>query len=127
MKKNSSLKKNSGKSYEEIIKLMINSTNIIKTLPSLIQSGKFSVSVKSEAKQLIIKKNTHHKFNFVIIFYQCVFSKDSFKPSNIEIYYTGENSHDYIISQIPTREQSVSLKSLGMKYFPEMKSLVIKF
>lgn len=123
MKKNLNLEK----SYCEIVEKMLNSTKIISNLSELIQSGKFSVSVKSETKQLIIKKNTHHKFNFVIIFYQCVFSKDSFKPSNIEIYYTGENSHDYIISQIPTREQSVLLKSLGMKYFPEMKSLIIKF
>lgn len=123
MKKNLNLEKN----YCEIVEKMLNSTKIISNLGDLIASGKFSVSVKSETKQLIIKKNTHHKFNFVIIFYQCVFSKDSFKPSNIEIYYTGENSHDYIISQIPTREQSVLLKSLGMKYFPEMKSLIIKF
>lgn len=123
MKKNVNLKKNHG----EIVEKMLNSTKIISNLGNLIQSGKFSVKIKSETKQLIIKKNTHHKFNFVIIFEPCVFSKDSFKPSNIEIYYYGEKSGDYVISQIPTREQSVLSKSLGMKYFIPFKQLIIKF
>ena len=74
MKENVNLKKNHG----EIVDKMLNSTKIISNLDNLINSGKFSVSIKSEAKQLIIKKNTHHKFNFVIIFDQCIISKDSF-------------------------------------------------
>ena len=121
------MKKFLEKNYSEIVEIMLNSTKIIPNLDNLIDSGKFSVSVNSETKQLIIKKNTHHKFNFVIIFEQCVFSKDSFKPSNIEIYYYGEKSSDYVISQIPTWEQSVNLKSLGMKYYIPFKQLIIKF
>lgn len=127
MKKNSVKNSNLEKNHGEIVEIMLNSTKIIPNLSNLIDSGKFSVSVKSETKQLIIKKNTHHKFNFVIIFEQCVFSKDSFKPSNIEIYYYGEKSGDYVISQIPTCEQSVNLKSLGMKYFIPFKQIIIKF
>ena len=79
------------KNYGEIVEIMLNSTKIIPNLGNLIDSGKFSVSVNSETKQLIIKKNTHHKFNFVIIFEQCIISKDSFKPSNIEIYIMVKN------------------------------------
>lgn len=121
MKKNSNLEKN----YGEIVEIMLNSTKIISNLGNLINSGKFIVSIKENF--LIIKKNTHHKFNFIIVYEPCVFSKDSFKPSNIEIYYYGEKTGDYVISQIPTRDQSVLMKSIGMKYFPPFKKLIIKF
>lgn len=52
--------------------------------------------------------------------------KNSVKNSFLEKNH-GEKSGDYVISQIPTQEQSVLLKSLGMKYFIPFKQIIIGF
>lgn len=46
------MKKFLEKNHGEIVEIMLNSTKIIPNLGKLIDSGKFSVSINSETKQL---------------------------------------------------------------------------